>query len=1245
MTADLIGELGVSPDEGLLLEMLSVSYTPTPGDVAAKLTRGYAKALDHPWSARHSLVGAVESLTNRGLLARKYDFLVCVPELAEDVTANMVLQGRLKAAEDQLGKRTSWREDRWGAAMRSFRLALYSNPTAIPAILQPFPERDPWGTVARGLHRPASWRAVPDDYRALMLGACLRDAERRYVDPGGALAFLEEEAKEGRFPEPTLLGHQWILRGHRDRARQIEAVKGWLAFLDGRYEEAHSEPFPAMQGLPYILTLIRAREWPEVRQYLAKSGPHRQLVPQLQWLIEARTNPSVHTPAPTADASPLNVLLNGLLSRWEERPILAEPLERLRSHCAQYGYAYLVEELDALLLQRKSPLIDCLPKTEGWRRTLQALVDLSRPANPEGAEGERVVWSVNCVDDYWRAQPKIQKRGKRGEWSAGRVLTSGTIPPCATQADRAALHMLWKSRDKVWPLLVGHPYVFWEDSDSPLEIAAGTPELRIAHSSEGVRLQLDPPSGAGVVREDLSLVRVFETDEAHRKMAALLGPGGMLLPADAAESVQEILAPLSRLVRIVTDVRADVEEKAADPTLVLRLRPWQEGLEVRALVQPLGPDGPEFVPGRGGRVALATLHDKTLQAARDLDDERGRYQAWLAHTPTLAELDEGDARWHLGDLEQSLTVLHELAELPPNVRLEWPEGQTLKVARSQKLDLKVTGEGNWFAIHGELITEDGEVLAMSHLLEKVEAGEKFVPLGEGRFLALTRDLLKRLTELSQLVEGGRLAPLAAVALSEYPDLEADERFKAQIQRMRDAETAHFTPPATFQAQLRAYQTEGFEWLAQRAEWGVGACLADDMGLGKTIQTLALVVLRAPDGPTLVVAPTSVCSNWAQEAARFAPTLNVHVLSESDRQDLLEHIGPYDLVVASYGLLVREDELMARPVWRTVILDEAQAIKNPSTRRFAATMKLRADFRLATTGTPVENTLEELWTLFRFLNPGLLGSQKAFRQRFVETVGQRDLLKRLVRPFLLRRTKSQVLRELPPRTDLLLEVELTADERALYEAIRQRAVDRFREEGSEPLALLAELTKLRRACCHPRLVLGATAPATGSKLEVLLDLLREMRQGGHRALVFSQFVDHLTLVREAVEGKFTYQYLDGSTPTQERTRRIAAFQAGEGEVFLISLKAGGVGLNLTAADYVVHLDPWWNPAVEDQASDRAHRIGQQRPVTVYRLVAKGTVEERILELHRSKRELAESLLDESATATRLSADELLRLLQE
>jgi SNF2 family DNA or RNA helicase len=305
------------------------------------------------------------------------------------------------------------------------------------------------------------------------------------------------------------------------------------------------------------------------------------------------------------------------------------------------------------------------------------------------------------------------------------------------------------------------------------------------------------------------------------------------------------------------------------------------------------------------------------------------------------------------------------------------------------------------------------------------------------------------------------------------------------------------------------------------------------------------------------------------------------------------------------------------------------------------------------GTPLENHLGELWSLFRVLNPGLLGTKKSFAQKLqspIERDGDalaRQRLQHLIRPFILRRTKSQVLEELPPRTELTLSVELSAAERELYESHRQLALARLEqaEDSSEQrIQIFAELTRLRQLCCHPRLV-QPDSQLSSSKLETLLELVDELRENGHRALVFSQFVKHLALVEEAFTAKgLEYQYLDGSTKSSERQRRIDAFQDGEADFFLISLKAGGTGLNLTGADYVIHLDPWWNPAVEDQASDRAHRIGQTRPVTVYRLVAADTIEEKLVELHQRKRELAEQILEGTHASARIDADELLALLR-
>jgi SNF2 family DNA or RNA helicase len=319
------------------------------------------------------------------------------------------------------------------------------------------------------------------------------------------------------------------------------------------------------------------------------------------------------------------------------------------------------------------------------------------------------------------------------------------------------------------------------------------------------------------------------------------------------------------------------------------------------------------------------------------------------------------------------------------------------------------------------------------------------------------------------------------------------------------------------------------------------------------------------------------------------------------------------------------------------------------------MALQADFRMIATGTPIENHLGELWNLFQFINPGLLGPLDRFNQRFAAPIDQqgdrsaRRRLKQLIRPFILRRLKSDVLTELPPRTEITLHVELSDEETALYEAMRQQAIETI-QEGSLPpgqrrVQILTEIMRLRRACCNPRLVMPESR-IESAKLRTFAAIVDELRENRHKALVFSQFVGHLALIREHLDGRgIRYQYLDGATPIQQRSAAVDAFQSGEGELFLISLKAGGSGLNLTAADYVIHMDPWWNPAVEDQASDRAHRIGQQRPVTIYRLVARNTIEDKIVQLHDHKRGLADDLLEGSDVSGKMSLDEMMSLISE
>jgi superfamily II DNA or RNA helicase len=614
-----------------------------------------------------------------------------------------------------------------------------------------------------------------------------------------------------------------------------------------------------------------------------------------------------------------------------------------------------------------------------------------------------------------------------------------------------------------------------------------------------------------------------------------------------------------------------------------------------------------------------------------------------------------------------------LGTLPEEWDLFVPEALVDTQIRTAALmpHARVSSGMDWLSLKLSFESE-GVGVERSELVRCLAEGRKYVRLEDGSYAALdpaaVRAILDREVELLvgagkngklPLSQAGRLQEL----IGHIQDASVTNGTLDLFKKLASIDSIETTKkPRSLKATLRPYQEGGLSWLRFLHDIRAGGVLADDMGLGKTLQTIALLCSVKQDTKklrALIVAPTSVVPNWEREIERFAPTMKQHLWHGGDRHEKRDELDGKEVVITSYPLLRRDEEFLASLEFDYLILDEAQHIKNPMSATAAAAKKLKATHKLALTGTPIENRLSEFWSIFDFVSPGLLGSLDKFEERYARPIDNGDAktasrLRAVIHPFILRRTKLEVEKDLPEKIEMDQVCELVGEQKNVYQSIlrevRAHVMGEVEKNGlaKSQLHILAGLTRLRQAACDPRLLAlpKPFGPEDSGKLQALRELIAECVEGGHKVLVFSQFVTMLQLMKQALdEDGVTYEYLDGST--KDRQTPVDNFQKDpKVSVFLISLKAGGTGLNLTAADTVIHFDPWWNPAVEDQATDRAHRIGQSRVVSVYKLIAQGTIEEKILQLKGKKRDLAASVLSEDAGGakklTKADLEELFRV---
>jgi SNF2 family DNA or RNA helicase len=949
---------------------------------------------------------------------------------------------------------------------------------------------------------------------------------------------------------------------------------------------------------------------------------------------------------------------------------------------------------EAITNPYKINFIDIIKTKASWARSLDNLSNYFDPEEVTSSD-KRIIWMLSIGGYNNSIKPVEQARNKNGNWNKGRDASVMRLHESMHQLD----YLTRQDKDilscaqsdygysssidykKGVKALAGHPLIFDAKTSKKIDLGMVEPELIVNEKSKEFSIKLShivtqDSADVELYKESSNKYNIVNVSNKLKELAKILGNKELLIPNSERAQVMSLMKSASSKLHVRSELSNydDLEATPGDANIIIQLEfahaLEQNLLTVQIFIRPFGGIGAYHKPGQGGTNIIAQINGEYKSVHRDYLLEAENAQRVLSNCPSLERQDNIDYEWNIADLNIILEILHEIKAAQENCKLaiEWPKGEALSLKEEvsfQNLEIELSKESQWLEFDGRLKIDENQVMEMKTLLENAEQmNGRFIRLKDNQFLTLTHSFAQKLKELhkASLTKGKKLGihALGANLLRDFTEnaasIKANTEWENYIKKLDSIANTNPEIPKNLQAELRSYQEDGFKWLSRLSNIGFGCLLADDMGLGKTVQSIAILLEQAPKGQCMVIAPASVCNVWREEILKFAPSLNCISLNDKDRQAQIANLSKMDILICSYGLIYQIEEELLKQKFQMLIVDEAQAIKNFNTKRFKIVTQIKATNRIALSGTPIENRIDELWNLFEFLNPGFLGGRKSFQDKYVKPIERdgdviaRNTLKRLIQPFMLRRTKSNVLSDLPPKIEQTLFIEPSDEEKNFYEALRRKAMERIAdisddEQGKKRFCVLAEITKLRRACCDPRL-LDANVEIPNSKLETLDNLLKELKENNHRALIFSQYVDYLSIVKDRIIAQgITLQYLDGKTPQSKRKIAIEEFQAGKGDVFLISLKAGGVGLNLTAADYVIHLDPWWNPAVEDQASDRAHRIGQTRPVTIYRLAMKYSIEDRILALHGKKRELSIGLLDNAESSASLNEKDLLSLINE